>query len=250
MKASQQGRRYDAKATAEHFGRARLRPETQDIPLDAADRNVIPNACCCDPRKWFIVATVPQGERACGKSLRSAGVSAYVPCETFWRRSERFGRVINREFGRPILRGYTFIGHCGADEDWDKVRRRDAWNRNAHGIVGILTMDGKPWPLLGRWLGSMIALAAEEEFGWYDETKLASMPREKARPHFMVGENALVQSGPFTGFEGIVTRDSRNGDVEIETMVFGRATPIMLPVDQALNLTRPPQEKATILRRA
>lgn len=70
---------------------------------------------------------------------------------------------------------------------------------------------------------------------------LAYLERSQETPSlkFTVGENVIVQEGPFNGFQGVVQEvDLDKSKMKVEVSIFGRVTPLELSYGQVRNLTQ------------
>lgn len=236
MPASRNGRHFDAKATPQHNGTFKLPPEDRPIPKD--QRNVVPCICCPKVQEWYVLTTVPQGERRAAESLKREGYTTYVPCETFWRKGGP-GKG-DREMQRPIFRGYVFVS-LEPWQSWYAIREKNAWGQNKHGLIAVLSVDGRPYRLTmsagGGPLHDLMNIAAREAAGLEDSGVLSRCLSGEVP--FNVGDRVEINEGAFATYGGEVTEvDASKMRMTVEVSIFGRATPVALDFGQVDNKTR------------
>jgi transcriptional antiterminator NusG len=181
-----------------------------------------------------VCTTIPQGEIRAAERIREMlcpgdcgeKALAYVPCEFFWRRPQRANlRMPRREYQRPRMRHYIFVGIPGGMTDaWlSALRERDVEGRNVHGLVSILgTPDGKPLRLNDKGLDWVEDLAREETAGRTDVTGSELQPDETLR----------VTAGPFAMFTGrMVALDAESGHCIVELSLMGRKTDVRMALE-------------------
>lgn len=226
MPRGQHGKGYNtAQATPQHNSTI-----SKEVPLSDEVRNKVPEIRAIGVR-WYVCTTIPQGEIRAVERLRLIEVEgekalAYVPCEFFWRRPQRANlRMPRREYQRPRMRHYIFVGIPGGmtDEWLSMLRQRDLEGRNVHGLVSILgTPDGKPLRLNERGLDWVEDLAKEETAGRTDVTGSELQPDEVLR----------VTGGPFAMFTGrMVAMDAQTGHCIVELSLMGRKTDVRMALE-------------------
>lgn len=225
MPASKNGRAYDAKATPQHNAKIPLKK----VPLTDDKRNKVPEIEAPGVR-WYVCTTAPMAELRAAVSLRNTQVggikpfTAYAPCEFFWRRPQRGNlKMPPREFQRPSMRHYLFVGVEGGinDEVMAALRERDADGRNVHGLVSILGSHMKGALALSdkgkAWLGE---LANAERCGATNMTEAAPFERD---------EEVRIGTGPFVGFiSRILAVDLEGEEVIVALSLMGAETEIRL----------------------
>lgn len=196
-----------------------------EIPIPAEKRNVVPPAGAIGYCQWYVCTTQPQAELRAAQSLRREGLSAYAPCEAFWRRSTRQNlKMPRREVQRPLFRSYIFVGVPGEldDQTLAVLRERDLEGRNCHGLVAILgSLYGKPMPLdeEGR---AFLSREARIERG---EEARQGEPDDALK----IGDALRIKSGPFATFGGKVAAiDKHEQRLIVEVSLLGKLSPIPL----------------------
>ena len=105
--------------------------------------------------------------------------------------------------------GYIFVEMIMTDESWYIVR-------NTPGVTGIAGSSGggqKPTPVTREEIEPVLKRMGEVDESMYDR--------------YAVGDSVRVIHGPFEGTEGkIVSIDKDTGACRIETLFFGRSTPV------------------------
>ena len=110
---------------------------------------------------------------------------------------------------KNLYPGYIFVEMIMTDESWYFVR-------NTPGVTGIAGSSGggqKPTPVTREEIEPVLKRMGEVDESMYDR--------------YAVGDSVRVIHGPFEGTEGkIVSIDKDTGACRIETLFFGRSTPV------------------------
>ena len=110
---------------------------------------------------------------------------------------------------KNLYPGYIFVEMIMTDESWYIVR-------NTPGVTGIAGSSGggqKPTPVTREEIEPVSKRMGEVDESMYDR--------------YAVGDSVRVIHGPFEGTEGkIVSIDKDTGACRIETLFFGRSTPV------------------------
>lgn len=227
-------RGFNASITPTHFSTVPIRNEE---PLKDEDRIVAP--VISDGEAWYAVTVAPRGERRTLGSLKEAGVSAYVPMETYWFESVKLKQKVKREAQRPILPGYVFLCVPADSGLWWDLKQKFRDGRNVHGIGGVISNDGEPCRIGARLLGQ---LASEERDGWFDERRRRALEIQRnpslTGPMLRAGERMKIVGGAFATYEGVAEVDSSSDNVRALVEIFGRPTLMVVPLDQVENLSR------------
>ena len=253
MGASQHGRYQGAKATPAHYARLPIKV-VSEIPIKDDDRVTAP--VIDSSAAWYVLATVPRGEVKAVRGLRKLGYEAYSPVETCWVRHSRTQPQTKREVQRSIFTRYVFFA-VRPGQSWHPLREKDAFGRNKLGIVGVISIAGVPCRAPTE---PIARLAEEEREGWFDERRRPELEKARAadlgRPAYdpvvRVGESVQILSGPFALFQGEAEEDATESGATLRILVnvFGRATTMVLPIEDVENLDRPIPRKASELQRA
>lgn len=227
-------RGFKASLTPTHTGTV---PLHNDVPLKDEDRIVPP--LVADDETWFAVTVGPRGERRTLASLKEAGISGYVPMETYWVDAIKLKLKQKREMQRAILPGYVFL-HVPADSGlWYALKMKHRDGRNVHGIGGVIMNNGQPCQISARLLRQ---LASEERDGWFDERRRRALEMERnpslSGPLLRAGESLKIVGGAFATYEGRAEVDSTSENVRALVEIFGRETLVVVPLDQVENLSR------------
>ncbi|GLS45125.1 transcription termination/antitermination protein NusG [Methylobacterium brachythecii] len=225
MPRGQHGKGYNtAKATPQHNATI-----PKEVPLSPKKRNKVPDVQTKGVR-WYVCTTAPQQELRAAESLRRIKLDppllAYVPCEFEWKRMKRANlKMPLREFQRPRMRHYLFVGVTGGmtDEVLAAMRERDVEGRNVHRLVGILGAgNGKPLRLndCGR---EWIAGLAEAESSGLANVTGASLG---------INDAVRLTGGPFSMFTArLVAIDSDKSEAVVELSLMGRGTEIRIGLE-------------------
>lgn len=167
-------------------------------------------------KRWYIVTTYSQHENKVADNLRKR-------IETMNLRDYIF-EVLVAEEDVPVLKdgmptgktkkknlfpGNIFVEMIMTDDSWYVVR-------NTPGVTGIAGSAGggqKPTPVSREEIEPVLKRMGKVDSSMYDR--------------YNVGDNVKVIRGPLEGTEGkILSIDKTTGACRVETIFFGRATPI------------------------
>lgn len=160
--------------------------------------------------QWHIALTQPGQDKQAADSLRSRCYLVYNP---ICRRRVRIGRGRYTTKLMPMFPGYLIVD-CGA-QNWERLR-------TAPGIrsgESLLKINGD------------FAILPDDIFDEIRRTELATMAPLELPPAFAKGEELRVVEGPWTGYFGSVDRLDSEAAVTLLMDVFGRKTPVRIPVE-------------------
>lgn len=124
-------------------------------------------------------------------------------------KDKKTGEVKPKMKMKNLYPGYIFVEMIMTDESWYIVR-------NTPGVTGIAGSSGggqKPTPVTREEIEPVLKRMGEVDESMYDR--------------YAVGDSVRVIHGPFEGTEGkIVSIDKDTGACRIETLFFGRSTPV------------------------
>lgn len=176
--------------------------------------------------EWY-VACVRQGRDYRARDLlEAAGLPVFMmERRVAVRRGKRLG---NGNGGRremtdmPLWAGYLFVAGDVSRVEAEVV----AWGMDGrvHPVFGFLGHDGCRQRVNGA---AMQALFVAHEQGRF----VPRTRRDALRRRFVPGQEVAITDGPFAFVEGIVNSFRNGDDVEILAELFGRETPITVPLD-------------------
>lgn len=214
------GRRRSVARMAQEIS---LSPERSERPLP--DKPVPP---VIDPEAslaWFVIVTAPRSEGRAEKALRHLHFTPYVPLKTYWERRKVHSRLIKIERQKPLIPGYLFLGF-GPDNNWYNLRKVDS-------VVGVLSNNGAPGQISAH---EIKRLADLERDGWFDERRRPRFEDTSSHPPYRTGDQVLITGGsPLSGLSGLFRSGSTRQRVKILITMFGRLTPMVLPIDKIVS---------------
>lgn len=173
-------------------------------------------------KQWYIITTYSSHENKVAENLRRRVESLNLQDFIF--------RIIVAEQEEPVLKdgiqvtladgtpkvkkknlypGYIFVEMIMTDETW-------YWVRNTPGVTGLAGSSGggqKPTPVSREEIEPVL-----KRMGMIDSAMYA---------RYNVGDLVKVIHGPLEGTEGkIIAIDKETGACRVETVFFGRATPV------------------------
>ncbi len=166
--------------------------------------------------EWYVIYTNIKCERRALAGLRARGVAAYLP-EVTTRRKPRQGRKMV-ETVRAVFPRYLFAGvDRAAGQTLDQARRCD-------GVEGVLSfgLEGPALQVSAREIRRVINTVAD----------MARLSAPAPKISLQVGDNVLLMSGPFAGFDAKIcayAKAARRARVDIG--MAGGAVKVTVPVD-------------------
>ena len=167
-------------------------------------------------KQWYIINTYSQHETKTADNLKKRISTMNM--------QDYILRVIVAEQEVPVLKdglptgktkmvnlypGYIFVEMIMTDASWYIVR-------NTPGVTGIVGSSGggqKPTPVTREEIEPVL--------------KRMGMVDESMYDRYAVGDNVKVIHGPLEGTEGkIISIDKDTGACRVETVFFGRSTPV------------------------
>ncbi|MDY2727920.1 MAG: transcription termination/antitermination protein NusG [Candidatus Onthovivens sp.] len=121
---------------------------------------------------------------------------------------------------KNLYPGYVFVEMIMTDESWFMVR-------NTPGVTGIAGSSGggqKPTPVSPKEMEIVLKRMGEVDSSMYDDYK--------------PGEIVKIIHGTFANVEGkILSIDQETGTVRVETVFFGRTTPVDVDFSEIVHLS-------------
>ena len=171
-------------------------------------------------RNWYIVTTYSQHERKVADNLKkrieTLNLRDYIDPEKVLV-VEQEVPIMDRSTGLPtgktkmknLFPGNIFVEMIMTDKVWYDVR-------NTPGVTGIAGSAGggqKPTPVSKEEIEPVLKRMGIIDSSMYE--------------HYNVGDPVRVIRGPLEGTEGkILSIDKNTGACRVETIFFGRATPV------------------------
>ena len=115
--------------------------------------------------------------------------------------------------------GYVFVEMIMTDESWFMIR-------NTPGVTGIAGSSGggqKPTPVSSREIEAVLKRMGVVDSSMYED--------------YHIGDNVKIIHGTFDGLEGKISSiDKESGTVVVQTMFFGRVTPVELEFSEIIRI--------------
>ena len=169
-------------------------------------------------KHWYLVTTFSQHENKVAQNLRKRIETLGLQDVIFQVLvAEQEVPVMDRETGLPtgktrmknLYPGYIFVEMIMTDQSWYYVR-------NTPGVTGIAGSSGggkKPTPVSKEEIEPVLKRMGIIDSSMYE--------------HYNVGDPVRVIRGPLEGTEGkILSIDKETGACRVETIFFGRSTPV------------------------
>lgn len=175
---------------------------------------------------WHVVYIGGSGERKTSDMLKRHGFTSYYPQyrklvppprDRLSKAQRRNIHHLMRPITKPLFAGYLFVHFDMATELWHSVFR-------LAGVYGMVCAEDLPVCVPDDLVARLKALEVDGAIPL--KTPVAALP-------YKVGETVRVSDGPFRSFPGMICDlDESRGRALIDVMIFGRATPVGLELDQ------------------
>lgn len=164
-------------------------------------------------KRWFAARVMTGREKAVENQLSEIGIEALVPMRKGPDMRRRH-RIIPGQM-MPVIHGYVLVQMPNSGIDLVALQALDYFLSVVGGYENPMAMTDAE---VRRFKG----LADEGAYDWEGQTG-----KQLKR-----GDKAKIWDGPFTGFTGEVEscRTDGKGDVVITIDIFGRATPVTVPL--------------------
>lgn len=164
-------------------------------------------------KRWFAARVITGSENAVENKLSEFGIEALVPMRK-GPDLRRRGRIIEGKL-MPVVHGYVLVRMLNSGADLATLKA-------VANFVSVVGGYDSPMPITEVEVKRFKALADDGAYDW--ERPTGKVLRR--------GDKAKIWDGPFTGFTGEVEscRSDGKGDVVITIDIFGRATPVTVPL--------------------
>lgn len=189
-------------------------------------------------KQWYIATTYSGHEQKAAENIErridSMNLKDYVfrivVAEEQVQEKDKDGKlktVKNKETGleEPKMKtinlypGYVFVEMIMTDESWFMIR-------NTPGVTGIAGSSGggqKPTPVSSREIEAVLKRMGVVDSSMYED--------------YHIGDNVKIIHGTFDGLEGKISSiDKESGTVVVQTMFFGRVTPVELEFSEIIRI--------------
>ncbi len=189
-------------------------------------------------KQWYIATTYSGHEQKAAENIKrridSMNLKDYVfrivVAEEQVQEKDKDGKlktVKNKEtcLEEPKMKtinlypGYVFVEMIMTDESWFMIR-------NTPGVTGIAGSSGggqKPTPVSGREIEAVLKRMGVVDSSMYED--------------YHIGDNVKIIHGTFDGLEGKISSiDKESGTVVVQTMFFGRVTPVELEFSEIIRI--------------
>ncbi len=170
---------------------------------------------------WIVAVSHPQREFRALASLQEHGFWAWLPTRTVTRRPKHLkGREIVREY--PFFGGgYVFV----RDAPTCSVRSRSLGHRDLYGVddiraivCSVVGLDRRP-------------LTISDDRMDVVRNRIEN-PIPMVEDALRIGDDVYLTDGPFASFRATVGRVGPKDAVSVLINYLGRATPVLMSVDQ------------------
>lgn len=192
-----------------------VRPSFDDrmrsIREDYLECQVVPGLRADSP--WYGLRVAFGREMAVENVLKQHGIESLVPMRK--GRERRLRHRIIPARAEPAITGYVLVR-------FDVTPEACLGLMGIEHVVGLVSVDGNPMPMNHEEVMQFKAKADDGELDWEHD---AGVTYER-------GETVRITDGPFGGFMGVVesVRADGRGDAVVSVDLFGRVTPVTLPL--------------------
>jgi len=169
-----------------------------------------------EPSRWFALTVEPLREAYAAGHLIGRRIACYLPAVAVWCRR---GRAMQWRT-EPMFRGYVFI-RVGQASAADEVGRA----RHLPGVTGVVPAADTDEALAAIRETDIARMRTEEALSF--RRKREAMPYEgRLNP----GDPVTIAEGAFADFGGHIAELIDAERAKVLVVIFGRATPVILPV--------------------
>jgi transcriptional antiterminator RfaH len=154
--------------------------------------------------RWFLVHTLPHGERKAELHLGAQGFRAYLPQIQKTIRHARQLRTVRA----PLFPRYMFLILDLGRDRWLSVR-------STVGVSSLFTCEDRPVPVPNGIVEALIGRTDEANLTRFDAG-------------LTTGQRVRILSGPFADFVGTIERLDAAGRVRVLIYLMGTAVPVGL----------------------
>lgn len=168
------------------------------------------------PRRWYVLELFANRETRVLRDFRRENKSFYFPTITqsklITRRRRGYEITVKRDVTSPLFPGLCFIPDFECN---------DNHLLSFEGVVGFLRF--------GDWIANlspklMADVRTLEQYG--------NIPVSRRRRLLTIGQHVRVVDGPFSAFNGTISRLDSNGRLSVLVDLFKRMVPVMLDENQ------------------
>lgn len=162
---------------------------------------------------WYGLRVAFGRETAVESVLKQHEIESLVPMRMGRERRVRHRIVPARP--EPAITGYVLVRFAVTAEACLGLM-------GIEHVVGLVSVDGKPMPMNHEEVMKFKAKADDGELDWAHDSGVV----------YSAGERVRITDGPFGGFPGAVVsaRADGRGDAVVEIDLFGRPTPVTVPL--------------------
>lgn len=151
--------------------------------------------------RWYALRTRSRHEFSVRDELALLGIERFLPTYTETTRWTDRNTVTTR----PLFAGYIFAR-------FDPLARASVFV--ARGVVEILSLDQRPVPIPDDEIAAL--------------KRAVDSPAAFERVPYVAGSTVRIESGPFAGISGIVTRTQGSATLTIPITILGRAVSVRI----------------------
>ena len=184
-------------------------------------------------KQWYIATTYSGHEQKAAENIKrridSMNLKDYVfrivVAEEQVQEKDKDGKLKTVKNKEPKMKtinlypGYVFVEMIMTDESWFMIR-------NTPGVTGIAGSSGggqKPTPVSSREIEAVLKRMGVVDSSMYED--------------YHIGDNVKIIHGTFDGLEGKISSiDKESGTVVVQTMFFGRVTPVELEFSEIIRI--------------
>jgi len=163
---------------------------------------------------WAVIEAKTRDEFLAEAEIKALGIQTYLPQYVHRIRHARTTKLVKR----ALFPGYLFA-EIGNAPNWPRIFSR-------RGVTGMIMTGSVPKAVPESQMDMVRSLAKE-----YDGVIMEAVPLTK-------GQIVQIITGTFNGFKATVSSEPKGATVRLETTIFGKPTPIILPRDHVAAVTQ------------
>lgn len=183
---------------------------------------------------WYVLSVIPQSQARVCQRARELGIETYTPMSRTPPQVRKFGRKrVTEAEVRPLMPGYVFVSLPRLDAPFGLFDPRHG-SEALRGSLGFISREQGPeahrWPMPLSEL-VIVDMRMRELAGEFDLTGKTDDGKGFVAKWVKIGAWVQLVDGPFSTHNGIIEEVLSAMLIRIDVTIFGRATPMTVPLD-------------------
>jgi transcriptional antiterminator RfaH len=159
--------------------------------------------------RWYLVQFKPNAAQIAVRNLENQGFSTFLPLQEMTKRK---GKIFQRKI-RPLFPGYLFVQIDPDLGPWRQVN-------STRGVARLIRLGAEPSVVPNEIVEALMARC--------DKQSILRQTSETQSRQLLVGNQAQVIHGPFSGFIATINDVEPNNRINILIEIMGQTTKIAI----------------------